>query len=758
MKRRMLTTLLVSLTLCSWASGSPVVESSWPICTHYSMKAFPRVSEQWAVWWDMRDGYQLWGYDFLTEQEFFIANGAGSVTSPDIEGNLVVWATKDGEAGVWGAYLGPPETPGGQPTVDIFQISEFGWDCALSGDLVVWSQLIEIEPWVWDITLYGYDLVTQETSVLWETVGDICYMEADGEAIVYVRYPWNEFSRQVCLYHMGTGEETVLQESGTGYVQNPSVAGDYVAWSVRGSDWVEVYLHDIDAAETDVVGSGELPSVGADCVVWSSPPDDMGVYHYDLETGETTCLLPTEWEVDNVDVCGNRIVWRAHCGDGTLDTIYCLVYIPDVRADFSAAPTAGPAPLTVDFTDLSTGDPTSWEWDFGDGATSTEQNPSHDYTAIGSYTVTLTATGAGGSDTETKADCVQVLLPPTADFSASPTNGIAPLGVSFTDLSTSDPTAWEWDFGDGGMSTEQNPSHEYLAPGSYSVSLTASNAGGADTETKADYITVVPPPPAADFSAAPTSGPAPLEVAFTGLSSNEPTSWSWDFGDGDTSTTQNPSHAYLTPGCYTVSLTAANAGGADTDTKTGYIVVTFADIPLDDWACDAILACVNAGIVSGYEDGSYHPEIAVTRDQMAVFISRAMAGGDENVPAGPGTATFDDVPAGYWAYDYVEYCVANDVVQGYSPVTYGPTDLVARDAMAVFISRAVAGGDAGVPDGPAEATFDDVPTDYWSYKYIEYCAGEEIVQGYDPVTYGPTGLVTRDQMAVFIARAYGLTG
>jgi len=81
---------------------------------------------------------------------------------------------------------------------------------------------------------------------------------------------------------------------------------------------------------------------------------------------------------------------------------------------------------------------------------------------------------------------------------------------------------------------------------------------------------------------------------------------------------------------------------------------------------------------------------------------------------------------------------------------------VSRDSMAVFIARADAGGDAGVPDGPAEATFDDVPTDYWCYKYIEYCAGEEIVQGYDPVTYGPTGLVTRDQMAVFITRAFDL--
>jgi hypothetical protein len=209
---------------------------------------------------------------------------------------------------------------------------------------------------------------------------------------------------------------------------------------------------------------------------------------------------------------------------------------------------------------------------------------------------------------------------------------------------------------------------------------------------------------------------------------------------------------------------------AETDTLSpialhGIRITKFPDVPAwgsgsdgrdPHWAYYQVMACVEARVVSGYEDGTYHPTDSVTRDQMAVFISRAMAGGDANVPDGPDTATFDDVPTDYWSYDYVEYCVANDVVQGYNPVTYGPTNLVNRDAMAVFIARAHAGGDAGVPAGPAEATFDDVPTGYWCYKYIEYCAAESIVQGYDPVTYGPAALVSRDQMAVFITRAFGL--
>jgi PKD repeat protein len=161
-------------------------------------------------------------------------------------------------------------------------------------------------------------------------------------------------------------------------------------------------------------------------------------------------------------------------------------------AHFSASPTSGAAPLTVNFTDQSTGQITSWSWDFGDGSISTEQNPSHTYTDDGSYTVSLTVTGPGGSDTETKADYIKVGSPsPVADFSASPIKGPPPLIVNFIDQSTGQITSWSWDFGDGSISTEQNPSHTYTDDGSYTVSLTVTGPGGSDTETKADYINVI---------------------------------------------------------------------------------------------------------------------------------------------------------------------------------------------------------------------------------------------------------------------------
>lgn len=164
-------------------------------------------------------------------------------------------------------------------------------------------------------------------------------------------------------------------------------------------------------------------------------------------------------------------------------------------------------------------------------------------------------------------------VPLVAGFTADTTSGPAPLSVQFNDASTGGATSWFWDFGDGGNSTDQNPIHVYISPGTYTVTLAASNAHGNDTETRPGYITVAAPL-IADFTANVTTGPAPLTVQFTDFSSGDGiTSWSWDFGDGSTSSVQNPVHTYGTDGTYNVSLTVENAHGSDTVTKSNYITV-----------------------------------------------------------------------------------------------------------------------------------------------------------------------------------------
>ncbi len=178
---------------------------------------------------------------------------------------------------------------------------------------------------------------------------------------------------------------------------------------------------------------------------------------------------------------------------GTTPTPTGTISPPAPVANFTANITSGLAPLAVQFTDASTGSLISWNWAFGDGTTSAEQSPGHTYTAAGNYTVSLTATGPGGSGTETKVGYITVLAPPAANFTANVTSGPAPLAVNFTDQSAGNVTAWFWNFGDGTNSTAQNPIHTYAVAGTYTVTLNASNAYGNNTTVKGDYITVTSP-------------------------------------------------------------------------------------------------------------------------------------------------------------------------------------------------------------------------------------------------------------------------
>jgi PKD repeat protein len=241
-------------------------------------------------------------------------------------------------------------------------------------------------------------------------------------------------------------------------------------------------------------------------------------------------------------------------------------------AGFTAASRSGPAPLSVAFSNTSTG-ATTYLWSFGDGKTSTQVSPTHVYTQPGTYSVSLTATGPGGSDTHTEASYISVSQGVHAEFVASPTLGKAPLLVTFTNQSTGGST-YLWTFGDGATSTAGNPTHTYQEGGQYTVVLTARGADGdEDTMTRAGYIQADGALDA-DFTGAPTQGLAPLSVQFADISSGGIVSgWLWDFGDGQTSQEQNPAHLYAQNGTYNVRLQAFGFASSSTEVKTAYIRV-----------------------------------------------------------------------------------------------------------------------------------------------------------------------------------------
>jgi len=223
----------------------------------------------------------------------------------------------------------------------------------------------------------------------------------------------------------------------------------------------------------------------------------------------------------------------------------------------------------------SLGPITAWFWEFGDGTLSTEQNPAHLYMRAGTFDVSLTVTADRTKEKLTRRGCVRVSAEGiTVDFSASATNVLAGQSVAFTDLSTSENTpitGWRWSFGDGGESTDRNPSHVYAASGIYSVSLTVSTAFGEASTTKSDYIIVRQKvAPTANFSVSTLTPYINDVLRFTDTSdpgSSAITAWAWDLGDGTTSALQNPQHTYATAGVYSVTLTVTTADGTSTVTK-----------------------------------------------------------------------------------------------------------------------------------------------------------------------------------------------
>jgi PKD repeat protein len=218
--------------------------------------------------------------------------------------------------------------------------------------------------------------------------------------------------------------------------------------------------------------------------------------------------------------------------------------------------------LSVTFTDASSGNPTSWEWDFGDNGKSTEKNPTHRYDFAGTYTVSLKVQGAGGTNTRQKFVPLSTGTPVAAsfDFEQDPND---PLKVQFFDRSTGNPTAWSWDFGDDTTSSARNPMKVYADNKTYTVKLSVSNAYSSGTVSR--FVdTKSTAAPTADFDSQATG----RHVQFVSKYTPSTATLFWDFGDKKgTSTESNPSYDYDTAGSYPVVLTVTSGGASATASK-----------------------------------------------------------------------------------------------------------------------------------------------------------------------------------------------
>lgn len=247
------------------------------------------------------------------------------------------------------------------------------------------------------------------------------------------------------------------------------------------------------------------------------------------------------------------------CKDTVVKNNAVIIAPPDIKVFTEGAPFSGCAPYTSNFKVYveSQDSIATYEWDFGDGTPIvTGSNPSHTYNAVGLYTIQVVVTTINGcKDTLIATQTVKLYDKPTANFFATPLNACAKDNIAFTNLSSSNVSTWSWSFGDGGTSTASNPIYNYTDTGFFAVRLIVSNNNCKDTLQLNNYIYINPP--IALFYTV-FSCDTPLTRTFIDQSKGAGLTYLWDFGDGNTSTAQSPTHTYATYGIYNVKLTVTN--------------------------------------------------------------------------------------------------------------------------------------------------------------------------------------------------------
>lgn len=442
----------------------------------------PAVWEDRVVWVDRRSGNpDIHFYNVTSGEELRITRNETDELSPDLFGDRIVWEdTRDQNADIWmhdlssGTEIRITDNPADQKNPRIW------------GDRIVWVDFRGS-----NAQIYLYEI---DSGIERSISGETRYAEDPEIWQDYV--VWGEFRDEdydIIAYDLSTGTEEIVA-SDEGDQKYPSIFGDTVVFV----DYNDVYPRLMEWNLTTQRGKSltnhswynEFPVVYGDYVVFENQSLNSDLSLLDRTQGIEVLLNPDPGAQSQrtPDLWANRIVWREE-----YDIHLCTlgVSFSSLEAGFSVNTTNGQAPLSVAFTDSTKGSPSGWSWDFGDGNRSTERNPIHTYVAPGDYTVILTVHNAAQRDAALYPALITVQAPPAPAFSANQTCGPDPLTIQFTDLSTGYPEWWNWDFGDGESSTEQNPVHTYPVAGTYSVTLATGNAWGNSTSTKPEFIRVL---------------------------------------------------------------------------------------------------------------------------------------------------------------------------------------------------------------------------------------------------------------------------
>lgn len=402
-----------------------IILTETQITTNESAKVNPSIYGDRIVWQDVCDGNSdIYMYNISTSKETQITTNESIQWCPDICGNRIVWTDmRNGNWDISDIYM-----------YDLFTLTETQITTnksdrafpAIDGDKIVWQDRRNGN---WDI--YQYDLSTFTETQITTNKLDQERPDIDGDRIVWADNRNGNYD--IYMYNISTSTETqITTNESTQY--SPAIYRDGIVWrdSRNGDGNSDIYMYNLFThQETQISTSGKAvgdPAINGDRIVWTdsrnpheisytideiptlpiTPIDTYDIYMYDISTFRETQITTYPTAKEGPAIYGDRIVWMDSRNGGENPEIYMCVLPPKTpTADFSASDSSGNTSLNVTFTDNSTGMPTAWNWNFGDGTNSTKQNPEHIYSTAGNYTVTLTASNAGGADTKTNKINVQ---------------------------------------------------------------------------------------------------------------------------------------------------------------------------------------------------------------------------------------------------------------------------------------------------------------------------------------------------------------
>jgi len=431
---------------------------------------------------------ELFMVNLTTGQLTRLTQGLSGVTSLDIWGDHVVWDSREEDYSDIYLYTISDGELRRITNDSVNQIRPQIWE-----DKLVWQEGNDEDP-LRNVRLY--DLTTGIVKELGNRS-----IEAKSPALWGDRIVWQDWESgtnyDISLYNITTEVEIQITTDPSDQI-TPSIWEDRIVWQDYRNSASQLYMYDVKTGiETQLTfGNDNLenPVINNQSIVFTNESEYFDIYLLNILTGEQSRISNDTTGSAQVDpdIWGDRIVWTdARNGDYDIYLYTLGKIMSPLLADFHQNMTQGEPPLTVEFHDTSTGDVEGWNWDFGDQSGSSEKNPIHTYSRAGSFSVTLTVYNPMQRNAVTKEGLISVGSPPVPEFTANITSGPSPLTVSFKDSSSGLPIQWNWDFGDGTSSDEQNPVHIYNVAGKYDVRLTITNVFGNASIVKEGVITVM---------------------------------------------------------------------------------------------------------------------------------------------------------------------------------------------------------------------------------------------------------------------------